>query len=140
MPIYKSEPTKYERNRDKMLRYEYATYIMLSSYFKKSSISNKIIGDRYLLNYNEISGTKQCDLEEIVIDMVDNVLLPKLNGIKDMENKEIILTPEKIPDSELHKLHFHGEGFDFTIVLKAVWNPNKKKEVLYANFVKKDIG
>ena len=58
MPIYKSEPTKYERNRDKMLRYEYATYIMLGSYFKKSSISNKMLASKYKLNYSEISGSK----------------------------------------------------------------------------------
>ena len=139
MPIYKSEPTKEERNRDKMLRYEYATYVMLSSYFKKSSISNNIIAGRYKVIYSEISGTKQCDLEEIVIDMVDNVLIPKLSDIKDMENKEIILTPERIPGSDLHNLHFHGEGFDFTISLKAVWNPTKRKEILYGNFINKKI-
>lgn len=139
MPIYKNELTPYERQRDKMLRYEYATYIMLASYFKKSKISNKIIEDRYKLNYAELSGTKQADLEEIVIQMVDEVLIPKLSKIKNMEEKEITLIPEKIPGSELHKLTFEGEGFKFSIVLKSVFDQKKKKEVLYGNFVYKQI-
>ena len=139
MPIYKNELTPYERQRDKMLRYEYATYVMLSSYFKKSKIANKIIEDRYKLNYAELSKTKQEDLEEIVIQMVDDVLIPKLSKIKNMEDKEITLIPERIAGSELHKLTFEGEGFKFSIILKSVYDQKKKKEVLYGNFVDKQI-
>lgn len=139
MPIYKHELTSAEKQRDKMLRYEYATYIMLCSYFKKSSISNPIIEERYKLNYAAIAGNKQADLEEIVIQMVDEVLIPKLNKIKDMENKEIVMTPINIKDSDFHYLMFTGEGFKFTLVLKSVFDTKKRTETLYANFVNKDI-
>lgn len=138
MPLFKSEPTKQELQKEKMLRYEYATYIMLGSYFKKSKITNKIVEDRYKINYAEASPNKQCDLEEIVIDMVDNHLLPKLNKIKNMEEKEVFLQP-RVKEDGTHFLRFYGDGFDFMISLKAVFKPALHKEVLYANFEYKNI-
>lgn len=137
MQLYKNELTPAERNRNKMLRYEYGVYIMLGSYFKKSSISNQMIETRYKLNYAELSGSKQADMEEVVLQLVEEILIPKLSKIKDMDQKEVILTPIPIPGTELHYLKFHGEGFSFTLSLKAAFSPEKHKDVLYANFYKK---
>ncbi len=136
--LYKSEPTKEELQKDKMNRYEYATYIMLGSYFKKSKITSAPVETRWKLNYSEINPNKQCDLEEIVIDAVDNHLLPKLSKIKNMEEKEVFLQPRTKEDGT-HYLRFYGDDFDFMLSLKAVFKPELGKEVLYMNFEYKII-
>ncbi len=136
--LYKPEPTKEELQKDKMNRYEYATYIMLGSYFKKSKITIAPVETRWKINYSEVNPNKQCDLEEIVIDMVDNHLLPKLSKIKNMEEKEVFCQPKTKADGT-HYLRFYGDDFDFMLNLKAVFKPEKGREVLYANFEYKII-
>lgn len=136
MAIYKSEPTIEEKQRDKMLRYEYGMYVMLTSYFKKGSFSNKIVHDRLKLNYLAVSASKQCDLEEIVLDSIDNFIIPKITRkIKDIENKEVVVSAKRRLNSEEHILIFEGEGFKFAFTLEEKFNHKEKKPKLLIHFL-----
>ena len=136
MALYKSQPTEAELQRDKMLRYEYAMYEMLSSYFKKGRFENKVIHDRILLAFKAVSSTKQADQEDVVLDTIDNFIIPKLK-VKNLEDKEVIVTATNRNDgSGEHNLIFKGEGFEFAFWMESKYSKKVNKEVLIIHFLK----
>lgn len=136
MALYKSQPSTEELQTYKMLRYEYAMYVFLSSYFKHSTFSNDIVLGQLKVNYAEISKTKQEDLEETVIYTIDNFIIPKVK-IKDMEDKDVKVTYHRRPNSKEHTLEFSGDGFKFLFWMETKYNKKINKEVLIIHFVEK---
>lgn len=137
MALYKPQPTEADLQRDKMLRYEYAMYEMLTSYFKKGSFPNKIAHDQLILQFKAISPTKQGDMEDVVLDTIDNFIIPKLK-VKDIEEKEVVFRVKNRKDSEEHILIFSGEGFEFAFWMESKYSQKKGSEVLIIHFLKNE--
>lgn len=136
--MLKYEPTFEEKELEKMYRYEYAMYEMLSSYFKKSTCTSLQLEKRLKLSFCDVSSSKQADMEDIVLDCIDNFILAKMK-VKNIEEKEVEVKflPQK--DSKLHVLVFKGEGFIFAFTLSARYNKEQKKEYLYLNILKNEV-
>lgn len=67
-----------KRNSNEQKAMEYVVYMMVGSYFKKSSCISKWMEGRAFIEYKEMNVNKQLVMEEMSINFVEKVLLKEL--------------------------------------------------------------
>ena len=137
--MFKEEVSIEQKQREKALRYEYAMYVMLGSYFKSCKISSAFVEGRYKVNYAGLSGPKQEDMEEKVINVIETYILKTLK-VKDIENKDVVMSckpRENYVDG--NTLIFKGEDFLFAFNIDPKYSHKKHTETLNITFLKNGV-
>lgn len=102
------------------LQLVYASYMMLSSCFKKTRCLSKRVEKKLYLHYQDLTSRKQEQLEEKVLRSLENYLLPNIN-IPNISEKEALAT--FLPSDNGYIICFRGRDFRVNI---AVANENGK--------------
>ena len=93
-----------DQMKEKQYQLDYCTYMIITSYFKKSSISNINWERRIYLSYSSMKNDKQIKMEEMVIKIIESHILKQLP--KDIDQKEVKVILKNVNNQTAIHLYF----------------------------------
>lgn len=114
------------------LTFDYALYIMFTSYFRKSTCNSNQAITRLKLNYADVGYNKQYEAEDVVIDKLENEILLQPE-FSDIENYDVDVKLDFIQEEKryLHTMTYNGK----IIKAKVIPYYDKEEKAVKANIL-----
>ena len=97
--------------------FEYVIYMMLGSYFNRTSCKNILLEKKMRFMYWEQREKSQIEMEKICIRFVEKELLPQLSEHIWSQDVEVKFSPTRFKGYQ--DIEFHGE--DFRLRVRAIY-------------------
>lgn len=124
---YKMTP---DMRRTYQMAFDYAMYMMASSYFQKATCKTKYQEGKMIIRYLQLSKEEQYEMEDFCIQYIEEVLLHHVNPMVWKEDVTVKLIGKEKSDRTL--LQFEGDKY--SICVKTVY---KSDTPIVKSFIRK---
>lgn len=100
-----------EEIRKKQMQLDYCIYMMATSYFKKATLRNTSLDKILYLQYQDMKTSKQVELEEKVIYILENHIIPRFNA-RGIDNENLDIMVKMVRHGNSTDMHLYTDNFE----------------------------